>query len=106
MYHQVKYSIRRIQPAELPTVTDMDGTVRPATAHELLNAGIAHLQDDFYSCIHQEHRDPDTLVWSVHGTPLPGIVVSEGSHAQRHAQMAEVAGHVTVRHQWAGESMR
>ena len=57
---------------------------------ELLNTGIQHLSGDYYSCIHQEERDDDTLQWSPkEGQSLPGTVVSEGFLA---AAAREAAG--------------
>jgi hypothetical protein len=113
--HSIAYSVRRIAPSELPTVRDLDGTVRPATAQELLNMDIAHLTGDLYSCADQQRRDPDTLAWSVVGVPSPGTVLSEGSLRERHARLpadvqAQLRGNQgghgppLLVHAWHGES--
>ena len=86
--HKISTSVREIKPAELPTVRDMDGTVRPATDQDLLNMGIQHLSADYYSCIHQEERDPETLTWAPkEGQSLPGTVISEGLLQERHDKL-------------------
>lgn len=76
--HQIKTSIRRILPGDLPS-TD---------PQELLNRGIFPLGNDLYSCIHQEVRDPDSLEWvPIEGQALPGEVLSEGTVHERHAKL-------------------
>lgn len=90
--HEIRYSIRQIAPAELPTGIDPDGTARALTEGELLNLGLVHLHDDLYSCVDQYRRDPETLAWSVEGPESPGVVVSQGSLRERHARLpADVA---------------
>jgi hypothetical protein len=101
--HRVIYSIQRITPAQLPTVRDRDGTARAATDQELLDRGLVHLHSDVYSCVHQERRDPDTLVWAVHDHVHPGTVLAEGSHRERHARHKLPAG--VIPHRWQGESL-
>lgn len=89
--HEVRRSIRRIAPSELPTVPG-DGATRPMTDAELLNVGIAPLGDDLYSCVDQYRRDPETFAWTAEGPESPGVVIAEGSLADRHARLpAEVA---------------
>ena len=86
--HQIKTSIRQIAPADLPRVTPIGETTRPMNDAELLNMGIQHLSGDYYSCIHQEERDDDTLQWSPkEGQALPGTVVSEGLLQERHDKL-------------------
>lgn len=86
--HQVKTSIRQILPADLPTITPIGEATRPMNDQELLNMGIARISGDFYSCIHQEERDPDTLEWRPkEGQSLPGTVISEGVLTDRHAKL-------------------
>lgn len=88
--HKIVTSIRRIAPAELPTITPIGEATRPMNDQELLNAGIQHLSGDYYSCIHQEERDDDTLQWSPkEGQSLPGTVVTEGFLQQRHAELPD-----------------
>jgi hypothetical protein len=85
--HKVSYSIRRIVPGELPTARELDGTPRPMTTEELLNAGIQHLEGELYSCVDQYRRDPDTLAWSAEGPESPGEVITEGPLRDRHARL-------------------
>jgi hypothetical protein len=94
--HQITTSIRKILPAELPTVTPRGETPRPMNDDELLNIGISHIVDDLYSCVQQEERDPDTLEWKpTDGQAHPGVVVSEGLLHDRHAKLpADVRGRV------------
>jgi hypothetical protein len=93
--HRVTYCLRVIAAAELPTITPIDGTTRPATDAELLNVGLVRLHEDVFECVSQERRDPDTLVWSSHDEPLPGTVIAEGSHRERFARVpAEYAPQV------------
>lgn len=93
--HVVKYTIRTILPAELPTVREPGGTTRPATEGELLNLGLVPLGNDLYSCVDQYRRDPDTLTWRAEGPESPGTIVSEGSLRERHARLpADVRGKI------------
>jgi hypothetical protein len=86
--HKIVTSIRQIAPADLPTVTPIGEATRPMNEQELLNAGIQRLTGDYYSCIHQEERDDDTLQWSPkEGQSLPGTVVTEGFLEQRHDKL-------------------
>jgi hypothetical protein len=102
--HRIQYAIRQIPADEVPTIPTAldDPTPRPMTAGELLNVGIVHLHDDVYSCVHQERRDPDTLVWAVHDHAHPGTVLAEGSHRERHAKHR--LPHGVIPHRWHGES--
>lgn len=94
--HKIQTSIREIAPADLPKVHDLDGIERTATDAELLNMGIQHIRDDLYSCIHQEERDPETLVWQPkEGQALPGVVITEGNLKDRHDKLpTEVRGKI------------
>lgn len=86
--HQLKISIRKILPAEIPTVTPIGEPPRPMNAQELLNLGIVPLGNDLYSCVHQEERDPETLEWRPRpGQNLLGEAVSEGLLHDRHARL-------------------
>ena len=65
---------------------------------ELLNHGLVALGNDYYSAIHQEIRDEETLIWK----PLvehPGTVISEGFLEQRHAKLpGDVKAKIMVAH--------
>jgi hypothetical protein len=88
--HKIVTSIRQIAPTDLPTVTPIGEATRPMNDAELLNMGIQHLSGDYYSCIHQEERDDDTLQWAPkEGQSLPGTVVTEGFLQQRHAELPD-----------------
>jgi hypothetical protein len=88
--HRVTSCVRRIPPAQLPTVRNDDGTERPATAAEMLNMGLVPLGDDLYDCIEQERRDPGTLEWRPERA-MPGEVVSRGRARDRYARLPEPA---------------
>lgn len=86
--HQVKTSIRRILPAELPTVTPIDEAPRTMNDQELLNAGLQRISGDIFSCIYQEERDEETFEWRPRfGQSLPGTVIAEGLLLERHAKL-------------------
>lgn len=71
-------TIRKILPAELPTVTDIDPTKpRAATVQELANMGIVPLGNDFYSCTHQEETK-DWETFRVKDIQHPGVEVTRG----------------------------
>lgn len=80
--HRVTHSIRRILPAELPTVTPLDGSgPRPMNEQELLNIGVAHIRGEYYSCCVQESTD-DGRTW-VPVVTLPGVELSRGRPQER-----------------------
>jgi len=109
--HKVHFTYRRITSAQLPTVTDLDGTVRPATDAELLNMGIHRVAPGLYSCVHQEQRQPSGS-WAVVGDPHTGEELSRGLLPQRHATLpnhvrAQLMGaDGTYPHTWHGEPRR
>lgn len=81
--HRVTSTIREIKPADLPKVNG-----KKATADQLLNLGIAHLDGDLYECREQEnnhHSTPDAPM-----VPLvehKGKVISEGPVQTRHDRL-------------------
>ena len=86
--HRIVTSIKKILPAELPTITPIGESPRPMNDQDLLNMGIQHISGDYYSCIHQEERDEETLTWRPkEGQSLPGTVVSEGFLQERHDKL-------------------
>jgi hypothetical protein len=96
--HQIIYSIRQIASDALPRRRDpAKKRDRPASPEELLNIGIVHLVDDYYSCAEQLVSD-DVLdvvraagvfgrVWHPLHEPHPGRIVTQGTVHERHAQL-------------------
>lgn len=74
--HKIVTSIREIPLAEIAGRSEQD----------LLNAGIAHISGDLYSCVEQHERTPE-LVWAPTDRPLPGVPLSEGLLKERHAKL-------------------
>lgn len=85
--HRVTHSIRRILPAEIPTVTPLDGSgTRQRNEQELLNLGIVHIRGDVYSCCVQENTD-DGRTWTP-GVALPGVELSRGRPRERFQRLS------------------
>ncbi|MGK2933700.1 MAG: hypothetical protein ACSLFE_00445 [Gemmatimonadaceae bacterium] len=83
--HKVTHSVRRILPAELPTVTPLDGTERAMNEQEMLNIGVARIRGDIYSCAVQENTE-DGRTWKP-AVALPGVELSRGRPADRYRQL-------------------
>lgn len=97
--HRIIRSVRRILPAELPTVRDMEtGTERPMNPAELLNADIVCINEaeHLYSCQDQDVRD-DRMKWDRIGVPSPGEALSEGSIRERHDDLPDSVRHHVLR---------
>lgn len=90
--HTITTTIRRIPASDLPTVTELDGTERPASTQDLLNLGLVPLGGDLYESLTQARRDDDSLTWT--GDTHPGTAITEGAHSQRYARLP--AEHVPV----------
>src|SRR6185312_7619871 len=101
LMHRLSYTTRQIADADLPTVRDPDGTLRPASHQDLLNLGIKPLGGGYYACAEQERSEgPDAVTidpvsgrvrrnYTPHGPRLPGTVVTRGTPAQRHAALPD-----------------
>lgn len=110
--HEVIYSIREIPTGELPTVHDeRTGETRVATREELLDMGIAHVVDDYYSCAEQIVSDdvadvvPDARgvlqrTWRPRdGRAHPGIERARGGVVERYLKLPpDVQGRVLKAH--------
>lgn len=84
--HRVTHCIRRITPAEIPTVTPLDGSApRPMNEQELLNLGVVRIRGDVYSCCVQENAD-DGRTWTP-AVALPGVELSRGRPKERFRQL-------------------
>lgn len=83
--HRVTHCIRRIAPAEVPTVTPLDGSApRPMNEQELVNIGVVRVRGDIYSCAVQEQSE-DGRTWT--GPQLPGVELSRGKLNERFRQL-------------------
>lgn len=114
----VRYTVRQIADADLPTAVAADGTARPATAQELRDLGLVALGGGYYSCAerHEGVLVPDPTspsgvrrAWQPHGLAFPGTLVAHGTPTQRAAMLPDAAKphvltpHGHVRHHWHGE---
>lgn len=92
--HRISYSVRRIAPADLPKVRDLDGGERAATIEELANMDIVPLGDDYYSCADQVRSDDEVDVttdangrpqrqWHPVGVVSPGVELATGNVNER-----------------------